>query len=165
MSTGSLKPIIENPLLSANHSPKNSRSRPLPLPKRAKHGKINSQDYDTMQGDLELVKDFGLMKVSKSNSILRNPQSISSKYLNICMSDFWGDKDSQIIEKQKRLSVIKRKLQHSAFIEEIKDKKNLRRPSLPHTMDENLKLRLAIERNNRRMIVRNRRPRCLSYQN
>ena len=93
--------------------------------------------------------DCGLMKSSKSQPMLKDPTSLSGSYMKICMADFLGEHNSSIIEHMQKLYPLKIKAKRKIFIEDIKEKKDLRRPTTPSLMDRNLKLRVMIEQRNR----------------
>lgn len=93
--------------------------------------------------------DYGLMKSSKSQPMLKDPNSLSGSYMKICMADFLGEHNSSIIEHMQKLYPLKIKAKRKIFIEDIKEKRDLRRPTTPALMDRNLKLRVMIEQRNK----------------
>jgi hypothetical protein len=101
-----------------------------------------SQDLKKTQ---DLIDTFGLLRLSPSPCI--SPSSSCNKYKSakINFSDLMGERNVKKIVSKKKLFPIKRNLKKKAFIDQLKEKRSLFRPTTPNIMDQNTNLRLRLD--------------------
>lgn len=143
MSQHLLPPVPKKPVRSISSS---NGKKPAKPQKSTSTSILNNKARLTNN---PFLFDIGLLKSSKSQPILKDPNSLSCSYMKICMADFLGEHNSSIIEHTQKLFPLKIKAKKKIFIEDIKEKRDLRRPTTPYNMDRNLKLRMMMEQRNK----------------
>lgn len=100
----------------------------------------------------DLIDTFGFLNLSPSPCL--SPMSSESKFRTskICFSDIMGEKNCRKILSSKQLLPIKTKLKKKIFLDNIREKRSLYRPTTPNVMDQNTQLRLKL--NDRSDMVR-----------
>jgi hypothetical protein len=131
-----LKPLPGRPPIRSKSTTKKPNTR-----KSISQSSFHPKNYP-------LITDCGLLKSTNSHPLLSDPNSLTSTYTKICMADFLGEHNTSFIEHKKILFPVRMQVKRKVFCEEIHEKRNLRRPTTPHMMDQHLKLRMIIEKRN-----------------
>ena len=100
----------------------------------------------------DLIDTFGFLNLSPSPCL--SPMTSTSKFRTskICFSDIMGEKNCRKILSSKQLIPIKTKLKKRIFVDNLREKRSLFRPTTPNVMDQNTQLRLKL--NDKSDIVR-----------
>lgn len=131
-----LKPLPGKPPIRSKSSVKNPKGR-----------KSSSQSSIKLKENPYII-DCGLLKSTNSHPLISDPNSLTSSYNKICMADFLGEQNSLIIEHRQKLFPLKVQVKRKAFFDDIHEKRNLKRPTTPYMMDQNLKLRMIMAKRN-----------------
>ncbi|OMJ71845.1 hypothetical protein SteCoe_29855 [Stentor coeruleus] len=114
----------------------------------------------------KVIDNYGLLNVCHSPCLNSSPITIRNSGSKICMADFLGEKNAKQLISAKKLLPLRRNLKKKIFLKEVQEKSSLFRPTTPVIMDQNIKLRLALDKSKRKpesRIRRRRGTKSLSY--
>lgn len=93
----------------------------------------------------EIIDTFGLLSLSSSPCLSPMPSSSKYRTSKICFSDVMGERNCRKVLSSKKLFPIKTKLKKKMFVDNLKQKRSLFRPTTPNVMDQNTQLRLKLD--------------------
>ena len=113
-----------------------------------------SNSFDSLskldESKVEFFRDFGLIQVSKSPCpITGNGNFPKNSNTRICIADFLGEKNNKKIIQLKKLLPLKQTIKKRIFLQEAMERSSLTKPASPCQMDENIKLRLFLQKSRR----------------